>query len=49
VDNISEVIDSNFSPTKVISSRYSSVIINPKIDKIKKILKKIEDLNLTSN
>ena len=49
VDNISEVLDSNFSPTKVISSRYSSVIINPKIDKIKKILKKIEDLNLTSN
>jgi hypothetical protein len=49
VDNISEVIDSNFSPTKVISSRYSSVIINPKIDKIKKILEKIEDLNLTSN
>ena len=49
VDNISEVLDSNFSPKKIISSRYSSVIINPKIDKIKKILKKIEDLNLTSN
>jgi hypothetical protein len=49
VDNISEVIDSNFSPKKVISSRYSSVIINPKIDKIKKILEKIEDLNVTSS
>ena len=49
VDNISEVIDSNFNPKKVISSRYSKPIVNPKIDKIKKILEKIEDLNLTSS
>ena len=28
VDNISEVIDSNFSPKKVISSRYSSTNIH---------------------
>jgi hypothetical protein len=49
VDNISEVLDSNFSPKKIISSRYSTPIVNPKIDKIKKILEKIEDSNLTSS
>jgi hypothetical protein len=49
VDNIPEVLDSNFSPKKIISSRYSTPIVNPKIDKIKKILEKIEDSNLTSS
>jgi hypothetical protein len=47
VDNISEVIDSNFSPKKVISSRYSSPYEHPKIKKIKKILENIEDFNIT--
>lgn len=46
-------VESNFSPKMALSSRYSSIIVNPivnpKIEKIKKILEKIEDLNLTSS
>lgn len=38
------IVDSNFSPKMTLSSRYSSTIVNPKIEKIKKILEKIEDL-----
>lgn len=38
------IVDSNFSPKMTLSSRYSSIIVNPKIEKIKKILEKIEDL-----
>ena len=37
-----ENVESNFGPKMALSSRYSSTI-NPKIDKIKKILEKIED------
>jgi hypothetical protein len=38
------IVDSNFSPKMTLSSRYSSTIVSPKIEKIKKILEKIEDL-----
>ena len=37
-----ENVESNFGPKMALSNRYSSTI-NPKIDKIKKILEKIED------
>lgn len=42
------IVESNFSPKMTLSSRYSSTIVNPKIEKIKKILERIEDFNLTS-
>ena len=41
------IVESNFNPAMSISSRYSSIIINPKIKKIKKILENIEDFNIT--
>ena len=42
------ILDSNFSPKMSLSNRYSSTImINPKIKKIKKILENIEDFNVT--
>lgn len=42
------IVESKFSPKMTLSSRYSSTIVNPKIEKIKKILERIEDFNLTS-
>jgi hypothetical protein len=41
------IVESNFNPAMSISSRYSSIIINTKIKKIKKILENIEDFNIT--
>ena len=41
------IVESNFNPAMSISSRYSSIIINTKIKKIKKILENIEDFNVT--
>ena len=41
------IVESNFNPSISISSRYSSIIINTKIKKIKKILENIEDFNVT--
>ncbi len=38
-------LTSSFAPAKMISSRYK----NPKVEKIKKILEKIEDSNFTSS
>jgi hypothetical protein len=48
VDKPIEIVESNFNTKIGISSRYSSVIINSKLKKIKKILENIEDFNVTS-
>jgi len=38
-----------FAPYIMATHIMATPIVNPKIDKIKKILEKIEDLNLTSS